>query len=130
MINFLCLSTIVLAQEIDMGVFESNLPNRIDVKIKPDFTVSGDLSFTTFVYTIRWADDEHSLSTSISPVYIAPYNLQPFGAPQFHNGYFYQRFYGINRPVGATIMPGEERHIASFTYTGDEDVYFELINDD
>ncbi len=113
-----------IASQVDIGIFEAAAPNRIDVKIRPDFTINSNLTITNIIYTIRWEDP----TINISLINVAPYNMIPYQSPVFDGGFYYQRFYSFpNNPVGTTILPGEERLISSFTYTGGPNAYFEII---
>lgn len=115
------------ADQIDIGIFESENPGKVEVKIKPDFTIHGSQTITAIRYTIRWSDPD----ISISPQYIAPYFVQPVDQPEFDNDYFYQVFLAVPQDSVATaIEAGHERLVSSFTYSGSECACFELADDE
>lgn len=115
------------AEQIDIGIFESSIPGRFDIKIKPDFVIQANQAITAIRYTLRWSDADISLNNHR----ISPFNLSPVGSPQYHNGYHYQIFLALPlSPVGTAIEAGEERTIASFSFDGDYCDTFEVIADE
>lgn len=127
LMSALCIHT-AYADQIDIGLFESNESNQINVKIKPDFRIEADQSITTIRYTIRWSADEETELTNQS---ISPYNMSPITDPVFHNGYYYQIFLRvIFSSVGTAIEAGEERLIAAFSYSESYCCQFEIAQDD
>ncbi len=120
---FLSISQILNALQIDIGIFQS-APNRMDIRIKPDFTIHANQTFTNIIYTVRWVHP----GTTITTISIEPYDVIKWGNPVYSNGFYYQRFFAFpSEPVGTSISPGEERLIASFTFSNSPNPYFEVI---
>jgi hypothetical protein len=113
---------------IDIGIFEAPTPpNKIEVKLRPDFQIDPIETISGILYTLRWEDPTISLLMD----YIPPYFIAPQGGPELYNGYYYQVFAAVPfSPVGLTINPGDEILISSFSFTGGACSYFEIIEDD
>jgi hypothetical protein len=122
-------SCFVMAEQIDIGIFETDGQGNIEVRIRPDFLIPGDQTISSILYTIRW---EASDSLSMANIeFIFPFFVQQQGVPELYNGYYYQVWAAIPMvPVGTAIEPGEERVISSFTISGANCHYVELIDDD
>ena len=113
------------ANQIDIGIFESSTPGKIEVRIRPDFTIYGAQTITAILYTLRWTDETIVITTLDN---IAPFGVAFDGPPVLDEGYYYQKFWAVPMsPVGSTIPAGSERLISSFAYTGSDDACFELI---
>lgn len=127
MLLFLTFTLSSTAQQLDVGIFESATPNKIEVKLRPDFTINPDETITAILYTLRWNDPTITI-TQVD--YIYPYFVLLDGDPVSYNGYTYQVFSCIpTTAVGETISPGQEILISSFTYTGGDCSFFELADD-
>jgi hypothetical protein len=130
----LCLASTSLskplsADVIDIGIFSSSEPNKIDIKIRPDFFIPADgIGISEIRYTVRWPES----SISIENFSVFPYLLSPVGSPVLHEGHFYQVFANPNiiNPYNQDIYPMEEVVVASFEYSGGEADYFEILIDD
>lgn len=131
-INLLILYLLILcglthsakAERIDVGIFESETPDKIEIYIKPDFFISGSLTLSGITYTVRWSDPETSISTN----FLYPFFVAPQGDPVLHEGYYYQVFASVpTNPIGTDIQAGEERLISSFNITGGSCESFEII---
>ncbi len=117
-----------IAQQLDVGIFESATPNKIEVKLRPDFTINPNETITAILYAIRWNDPTIAI-TQVD--YLYPYFVALDGDPVTYNGYTYQVFAATPvLAVGATISPGQEILISSFTYTGGACSFFELADDE
>jgi hypothetical protein len=121
---------IVIAQNygtIDIGIFEAPTPpNKIEVKLRPDFQIDPVETISGILYTVRWEDPTISIVTD----YIPPYFIAPQGGPVLYNGYYYQVYAAVPfSPVGIAINPADEILISSFSYTGGACAYFEIIED-
>lgn len=115
------------AETIDIGIFESEEPGKVEVRIRPDFTILGNQTITAIRYTIRWADPALEISTQ----YIAPYFLHPLEEPYYFEGHFYQVFLAVPQDsIGTILEAGHERLVSTFTYSGADCVYFELAQDE
>ncbi|GEM_PF-3973376 len=120
------LTPVLLADQIDIGIFESATPGKIEVRIRPDFTINADETVTGILYTLRWSDPTIVITT-LDP--ISPYFIAFDGTAVLDNGYYYQRFLAIPMlPVGTAIPANSERVISSFSYTGNAGSYFELVD--
>ena len=112
---------------IDIAIYESATPNKIEVKIRPDFQISPIETITGILYTVRWADPTITMTTVdyIYPYFVAPQNWADT------NGYHYQVFAAVpfNPPPGG-INPGQEVLISSFDFTGGSCGSFEIIVDE
>jgi hypothetical protein len=128
MMLYLSFSFSSTAQQLDVGIFESATPSKIEVKLRPDFTIASNQTITAILYTIRWNDP----SIAITQVdYLFPFFVTLDGAPVTYNGYTYQVFAATPmNPIGMTISPGQEILISSFTYTGGDCSFFELADDE
>lgn len=114
----------IKALQIDIGIHVSANPNRMDIKIRPDFQINANQTIGNIIYTVRWVDP----GTAVTTIAVAPYNVVKWGTPILSNGFYYQRFYAFpTQPVGTAILPGQERLIAAFTYSGTSNPYFEII---
>jgi hypothetical protein len=121
------LPDLLTAGQIDIGIFESDQENRMEIKIRPDFGIEADKTITCIRYTIRWAETDMSITNHS----ISPYNMSPDGAPVYHDGYYYQKYVRvISSSVGTAIEAGEERLIAAFSYPEDYCCQFEIIEDE
>ncbi|HOW26600.1 MAG TPA: HYR domain-containing protein, partial [Bacteroidales bacterium] len=113
---------------INVGIFQSSLPNKIEVKILPDFLINADETISEILYTIRW-DDPTIVITTVDN--ITPFNVQAISIPILDNGYYYQVFGAVPMsPVGTPIPAGSQRLISSFSYTGSTSACFELIDNE
>ena len=116
------------AQQLDVGIFESATPDKIEVKLRPDFNLAADQTITAILYTIRWNDPTIAI-TQVD--YIFPFFVLQDGEPVTYNGYTYQVFACTPTvPIGTAVAPGEEILISSFTYTGGDCSFFELVDDE
>ncbi len=116
------------ADRIDIGIFESSTPGKIEVRIRPDFTIYGTQTITGILYTLRWTDGTIVITTLDN---IAPFGVAFDGPPVLDEGYYYQKFWAVPMsPVGTPIPAGTERIISSFSYTGSDGAFFEIINDE
>jgi len=114
------------ANQIDIGIFESSAPNTIEIRIRPDFTINDNQTISGIIYTVRWNDPTIVITTINN---IEPYLVLPMGPPVLDNGYYYQIFGSTPmNPVGTAIPAGTERVISSFSYTGSDGAFFEIIN--
>ena len=115
-----------IGQNIDIGIFESAIPDKIEVKLRPDFQIDPIETISGILYTIGW--DNPTIVITID--YIFPYFVAPQGPPVFDNGIYHQVFAAVPfNPVGITINPGDEILVSSFSYTGGDCAYFEIIED-
>ena len=118
---------ISFGQTIDIGLFESVTPNTIEVKLRPDFQINPDETISAILYTIAWDNP----AIVITPAYYFPYFVAPQGPPVLDNGIYHQVFATVPTiPVGVTINPGDEILVSSFSYTGGDCSYFEIIEDE
>jgi hypothetical protein len=125
---FLGLNQIASASQVDIGIFESPTPNKIEIRIRPDFTIASNLPFTGILYTLRWSDPTIVI-TSLDEIY--PFDIDFDGAVIFEDGYYHQKFFSVNPgPPGTAIPANSERLISSFSYTGNAGAYFELIENE
>lgn len=118
-------SHMLMAQQIDLGIF-SPVANQIELKIRPDFDITGDDFISELRYTVRWADPTLVITNLTA---FAPYDIIASGAPELFDGYYYQTF--IGNPlvqVGIPIAAGTEVLVSSFEYTAAPGAYVELIN--
>ncbi len=117
---------ISIGQNIDIGIFESATPDKIEVKLRPDFQIDPIETISGILYTIGWDNPAIVIATD----YIFPYFVAPQGPPVLDNGIYHQVFAAVPfNPVGITINPGDEILISSFSYTGGDCSYFEIIED-
>jgi hypothetical protein len=115
------------AEQIDIGIFKSETPNKAEIKIMPDFQINAGQTITGIMYTIRWDDP----SVSLQPDYIFPFFIPVSGDTVHHNGYIYQVFAATPMIALANdILPGEEVLVSSFSYTGSNCTFFEIIEND
>jgi len=123
---FMGMTGCLFADQIDIGIFESATPGKIEVRIRPDFTIEADETVTGILYTIRWSDPTIVITT-LDVIY--PFFISYDGSPVLDNGFYYQKFVAVPFiPVGTAIPAGSERVISSFSYTGSTGAYFELID--
>ena len=45
---------ISISQNIDIGIFESATPDKIEVKLRPDFQIDPIETISGILYTVRW----------------------------------------------------------------------------
>lgn len=115
----------VTPNKIDAGIFTSTLNKRV-VKIRPGLAITGDQTVTGIIYSVGWTDPGIVITSYNS---IAPYYLYPMEPPRFKNGYYIQTFASVPmEPIGSPIALGAERIIASFSYRGNANATFVLIN--
>lgn len=115
------------ADQIDVGIFESQSSDDIEIYIRPDFLIPDSLTLSGISYTVRWTDP----NIDISENYYSPYFVEPQGSPVLHEGYYYQIFASVpTSPVGTDILAGEERLISSFSVSGGDCDSFEIIKND
>jgi hypothetical protein len=114
------------ANQIDIGIFESpTITNKIEVKIRPDFTISSQQTVTAILYTVRWDNP----LVNISVQYINPFFIAPQGQPVENNGYYYQVFAAA--PMNPLAMNANQEYIiSSFTFTNGDCANFEIIQND
>jgi hypothetical protein len=126
-VMFLCLSHYLFAEQIDIAIFKSETPNEAEIKIMPDFQINANQTISAILYTVRWEDP----SVTIEPEYIFPYFIPFSGDTVHYNGYVYQVFAATPMiAVGDDILPGEEVLVSSFTFTGNNCGFFEIIEND
>lgn len=119
--------TFLHAASIDIGIFEAEENNKVEIRLKPDFEINTNQTISSILYTLKW--DDPSVSFSLN--YIFPYLVIADGDAVYHNGYVYQVFVAIPmNPVGETILPGDEMIVSAFTYTGGDCTFFEIAMDD
>jgi len=109
-------------QNIDIGIFKSTISGEVDVKLKPDFIITGSI-LTNVQFTVRW---DSSANVSINPSSIPPYLINPQGAAVNHNGYMYQTF-ASSPNCTLNWNSGQEYVVLSFTHSNC--VEFELVQD-
>jgi hypothetical protein len=127
--NMRAVITNEFCEKIDVGIFESETPDKLEVRIKPNFFIAHDQTISSILYTIRWKASDPITITNVD--YIFPYFVAPQGPPQLYNGYYYQVWAAVPfSPVGTAIQPGEERLVSSFTISGGICAYAELIDDE
>jgi len=116
----------ILANQIDIGIFESaSTPGKVEVKIRPDFNISSIETVTAILYAVRW--DDPSVSLTIQNIY--PFFLAPQGSPVAYNGHYYQVF--ASTPFGAIAMNANQEYlISSFTVSNGNCANFEIIEDE
>lgn len=121
--NLLLIPVIVFSQQkIDIGVFESSTNGVVEVRLKPDFTISSNF-LTNVQFTVRW---DSASNVTINSTSIPPYLIDPQGSPLFYNGYYYQIF-ASSPNCALNWTSGQEYVVLSFTHSGCVD--FELLND-
>jgi len=113
------------ATQIDIGIFESAEPDKIEIKIRPDFDIESNQTLTGILYTVRWDGPFVNISTQ----YVPPFYVQPQGGPEFFNGYYYQVF--ASTPLSPLQMnAGEEYLLSSFTFINGNCSNFQIIEDE
>ncbi len=116
------------ANQIDIGIFGSSTSGKIEVRIRPDYTIPGNQTFTGILYTLRWTDPAMVITTVDN---ITPFNIIRDGTPILEDGYYHQKFYAVPMgSIGTPIPANSERLISSFSYTGSTGSYFELIDNE
>ncbi len=120
------------SQSIDLGIFEGS-SNTLEIRMKSDYTVSGSLTLSNAVLTLRWSDPSVTFTTN----YIYPFFLAPQGGVQTSGDYYYQVFAAVPfQPLGNDFVAGTERLLMSVTLTNGfcatidiaEDAYAESVN--
>ena len=125
---FLFTGQVSLAEQIDIGIFESSAPNKMEIRIKPDFTINATDNLSGIIYTVRWNNPDIVI-TSVD--YIFPFNVMQLDPLTLVDGFYYQIFGSTpGVAIGSMIPAGTEKVISSFSYTGSGDVCFEIINDE
>ncbi len=125
---FLFTGKVLLADQMDIGIFESSAPNKMEIRIKPDFMINADDIISGITFTVRWNNPNLTI-TSVDPIY--PFNVMKMGAAVPDGGFYYQVFGSIPMDdVGTPIPPGTERVISAFSYSGSGDVCFQIINNE
>ncbi|MDP2401190.1 MAG: hypothetical protein Q8M66_04360 [Actinomycetota bacterium] len=119
---------LMAVNQIDIGIFTSGA-TKMEIKIRPDFTINSSHYISEIRYTVRYLNDPAINITALNPV--APYNIG-YAGPAVVVGIFkYQTF--IVQPAfvtfGTTINPGEEVLVSSFMYNGAPSAYFQIIDD-
>ena len=116
------------ADQIDIGMFPSSTPNKMEIRLRPDFTIDAGDYLANIQYTIRWVDPTIAI-TSVDM--ISPYNMAKQGGPVLVGGYYYQTFVSVSMiPIPATINPFQEVVISTWDFTGGLASYFQLVNDE
>ncbi|HOW25486.1 MAG TPA: hypothetical protein PK711_07425 [Bacteroidales bacterium] len=126
LVFFLC-GFSLYADQIDIGMFLSATPDKMEIRIRPDFQINAGEYITNIQYTIRWVDPGISINTVDL---IPPYNIAKQGATLLVGGYYYQTFICTPmNPVPATINPFQEVVVSTWDFTGGSQSYFQLVND-
>ncbi len=123
---FIALIPVVFGNQVDIGIFKSTtVPNKIEIRIRPDFNISSIQTLTGILYTVRWDDPTISITTqNIYPFFVAPQ-----GSPVLYNGHYYQVFAAV--PMIAMAMNANQEYLASsFTFTNGDCSTFEIIEDE
>ncbi|MDD5696272.1 MAG: HYR domain-containing protein, partial [Bacteroidales bacterium] len=125
---FLFTGQVLLADQIDIGIFESSAPNKMEIRMRPDFTINSDGFISGILFTVRWSNPNLAI-TAVD--YIYPYNVGKIGITEFEGGYYYQRFGATPGDYVGTVIPaGTEKVISLFSYAGSGDICFEIINNE
>ncbi len=130
-INFLLMiflsgnPSFISAQSIDMGLFEGST-NTVEVRMKTDYTIPGNLTLSAAIVTLRWTDPTVSFTTN----YIFPFFLAPQGGVQSSGDYYYQVFAAVPfQPLGSDFVSGTERLLMSVTLTNGLCATIEIAED-
>lgn len=115
------------AQQLDIGIFESETPSTIEVRLKPDFPIDSADAVTAIIYTLRWDDPGIDIQLEM----IDPFHVIKAGSTAAYDNYMYQVFAAVPLfVVGEDIDAGEEIVISSFSFAGGECAIFEIIEDE
>lgn len=115
------------ADQIDIGIFESGGQSKIEIRLRPDFTIQGNQTITAIRYTMKWVDPDINISLD----YIAPYFVAAIDQPVFYNDHYYQIYLAVPQDSVATaIEAGQERIVSSFSWSGNDCVFFEIVEDE
>lgn len=124
---FCCWMCPLIADQIDIGIFESAELNNVEVRIKPNFEIQGSQTITAIRYTLRWTDP----GISFDILNIPPFYVQPIEQPVLFNDHYYQIFLAVPQDsVYTAIEAGQERSVSSFSWTGNDCGFFEIIEDE
>ncbi len=116
----------LMAQQVDLGIFPSGNPNEMEIRMRPDFEIQPTDLMSNIVFTIRYPD---GLGITIDPSSPFPYELE-LGHGDVDGGFFYQTFDADHSNLfGATISPGDQVVILTFEYTNAVADDFELTNE-
>jgi hypothetical protein len=117
----------VAQNSIDFGIFASVTANKMEVKIRPNYTENGTRYFTNAQFSVRWPVSS-GITTITSDPGISPFFMSPQGLPQIDNGYYYQVW--VNTGQGAiSWAPDQQIMIQSFSFTGSSCPVFEIAHD-
>ncbi len=124
--------SVVAQNRVDFGIIASTTCNKLDIKIKPNYTQasSSTVYVTNIQFSVRWPIS--SGVTQLESIPVGPFYLNEmneFDTLYQYNGYYYQiwAFVGNTNNVGWTN--GVEKLIQSFTYTGSVHPIFEISHD-
>jgi len=111
---------------IDFGIFPSTTPGVMEVRIKPDYTETGNRYITNSQFSVSWPASSGITSiTAGTPIF--PYLLQTQGL-YLDNGIYYQVY---ATPGGFLInwAANQEIVIHTFTYSGPPCPVFSIADD-
>ena len=116
----------LMAQQVDLGIFPSGNPDEMEIRMRPDFEIEPTDLMSNIVFTIRYPDGQ---DITIDPDSPFPYDLD-LGHGDDDGGFFYQTFDADHsNSFGITIQPGDEVVILTFEYTNAAANDFELTNE-
>ncbi len=119
------INLIIGQNKIDFGLFIANIPNKIEVRIKPNYTISNNMTNTQF--TVKWPISS-GITSLIDGADVSSFAMAQQGPPYINNGYYYQVWVNTAQGVVALIA-NQEIVIHSFAYAGLECPIFEIASD-
>jgi len=125
---FLWQSVVLKAQnKVDFGIFASATPDRMEIRLRPNYTEVGNQYLTNIQLTVKWPASS-GITALAAEAGIYPYLLSPQGPPYSDSGYFYQIWAS---PGGNLISwsQNQEVVIQAFTYATMPCALFEIAHD-